>query len=240
MTQIWLSYNNNQERFMLPVLPESFEMVCAGQNTKVGVLNLGALNLIGYPDLETISFSSHFPADPRPYAQYQGVKVGFRKNRLNGQWYEWKSGFIRPFEYVRMIQNWQKKCFPIRLIVTGTTINHAMAIESFTYGQHGPTADVDYTLSLSEYRHPDWKPNGSVYEDGITGVSYKRLSFANTAMSFGSAPGVQIYTCQQGDSFAEVARKTTGDSRNAQKIMNYNGIYDPKAIFPGLELIIDV
>lgn len=222
---------------MLPVLPESIEMNCAGQNTKVSVLNLGALNLIGYPDLEEISFSSHFPADERSYAQYttfkstETIDIHSVNPKFTGPMTYFRSGFIRPFEYVRMIQSWQKRCVPIRFIVTGTMINHAMAIESFSYGKHGPTDDVDYSLSLTEYRHPNWQANGSKYDQNLVGVSYTR----------GILPGsLKLYTCKAGDSFAEIARICTGDSRNAEAIMSYNGIYDPNAIVPGLELIINV
>jgi hypothetical protein len=56
----YLSFNNNEERLRLPVIPSSFEISIPHQNTTVNITNLGEINLIGKPGLATMTIESFF------------------------------------------------------------------------------------------------------------------------------------------------------------------------------------
>ena len=57
----YLSFNNNEERLRLPVIPSSFEISIPHQNTTVNITNLGEINLIGKTGLATMTIESFFP-----------------------------------------------------------------------------------------------------------------------------------------------------------------------------------
>ncbi|MEG0086919.1 MAG: hypothetical protein RR817_10640 [Niameybacter sp.] len=57
----YLSFNNNEERLRLPVIPSSFEVAIPNQNTTVNITNLGEVNLIGKTGLAAMIIESFFP-----------------------------------------------------------------------------------------------------------------------------------------------------------------------------------
>lgn len=208
--EIWLSQNNNQERLLLPVNPETIEMSADGKNTIVDVFNLGELNLIGKKGLDQISIESHFPCEWRRYCQY--------------------SAFPSPYECVELIKKWWRTTRPISLIITNTSINHAMAIESFTYRQNPGPADVYYTLDLKEYVFTD--------SSSINGMVPERMHLITCEGNRGGKMVPWIYKVQEGDTLNSIALKTTGNSGNVTVIQSKNGLSDPTSIFPGMELLI--
>lgn len=129
--ETWLSFNNNEQRLRLPVLPSSFEVVVGNMNTRVNINEIGNINLIGKSDLKEITIESFFPAQEYYFVEY--------------------NGFPSPYSCVEMIEGWRKSGKPIRLIITETNINLPMAIENFSYREKDGTGDVYYSLELAEY-----------------------------------------------------------------------------------------
>jgi hypothetical protein len=129
--ELWLSFNNNEQRLRLPILPSSFQVEVGNLNTRVNINEIGNINLIGKSNLKEIVIESFFPAQEYYFVEY--------------------TGFPRPYECVEIIEAWRKSGRPIRLIITETNINLPIAIENFSYREKDGTGDVYYSLELAEY-----------------------------------------------------------------------------------------
>ena len=128
---IYLSVNNRAEVFMLPVVPPSFKVLKPQTANTFETVSRGELLLIGQSKLKGISFSSFFPI--------QGHNYSFLRNRDMWGW-----------DYVDKLDSWIEQKLPIRLIITDTPINIAVAISNFEY-EIKSDGDLMYTLELSEF-----------------------------------------------------------------------------------------
>lgn len=139
---IFLSVNNRTEWMQIPVLPEEFKITKPQGNENFETVTGSELKLIGNPKLKSISFSSFFPARDytfiRDNNQYSdGTKVIY-------------SGGCRGFEYIDALDRWKNEKLPIRLIITDTPINMAVAVENFEYSIRRD-GDLYYSITLDEF-----------------------------------------------------------------------------------------
>lgn len=186
--EVWLSWQNNKERLRLPILPY-FEVMVGNLNTRVNICEIGNINLIGKSDLKEVTLESFFPAKEYYFCEY--------------------TGFPKPYECVELIEGWRKSGKPIRLIITETPINIAMAIENFSYREKDGTGDVYYSLELAEYV--------------FVGVKQDSKSHGYIQNNIRPAKEIpQTYVVKPNDNLITVAKKTTGNSANAKLIADRN------------------
>lgn len=133
---IYLSINNREQVIKLPVMPSEFNVMSPQNNEVYETISQGDLKLIGLRGLKSISISSFFPVKSYPF---------LRDRNLRG------------WDYVNRIESWYDRRLPIRLTITNTPINLAMAIENFEYGPKDGTGDIYYTLNLEEFRFVNLK-----------------------------------------------------------------------------------
>ena len=202
--EIWLSFNSDAEQLRLPVLPPTFEVSVGNMNTRININELGNINLIGKSDLREMSIETFFPNQDYYFCEY--------------------FGFPNPYHCVEMLESWRNSGKPIRLIITETGINIAMAIESLTYGEKDGTGDVYFTLELAEYVFVE------VRQDS------KSHGYAQTSIR----PAKEIpktYIVKSGDTLTSIAKKVTGNGANYKAIAKKNGIKNPNKISIGQELV---
>ncbi len=130
---IFLSINNREQVIKLPVVPISFKIKSPYDNTTWDTVSIGKIKLIGRRGLKGITISSFFPNRDYPFA----------KDKTYSAW-----------EYANIIEQWRARRIPVRLIITDTPINEAMAIDDFEYGPQDGSGDVYYTLVLEEFKFP--------------------------------------------------------------------------------------
>lgn len=199
----YLSFNNNEERIRLPVIPSSFEVSIPHQNTTVNINQLGEINLIGKTGLMSMTIESFFPNQQYSFCLYRD--------------------FQKPYEYTKQLLKWKESGRPIRVIVTGTPINYAMAIESLTYSEVDGTGDVYFNLELKEYKFIK-VPSSNTLTTPTTQRETKSLA--------------TNYTVQKGDTLWLIAKKVTGDGVNYKAIAQKNNITNPDKIQIGQKLVI--
>ncbi|MEV2908758.1 LysM domain-containing protein [Paenibacillus larvae] len=132
---IWLSYNNQEEGFKLPVNPETIEVKSGGNGKTYNVLGLGEVNVIQDRKLSGIEFESLFPAADYPFIEQDAI-------------------LLQPSHYIEYIEKWWATNRPIRFVYVGDTvdINLAVSIENFDYKEKaGSPRDIEYKLSLKKY-----------------------------------------------------------------------------------------
>lgn len=131
---IWLSFNNQQEGFQIPVNPESIEVKDATDGKTYDILKLGEINVIKSPKLTEYEWSSFFPAQAYPFLATDLV--------------------LEPKQYVDYINKWKGTKRPIRFIYTSDIfdINEAVSIEEFQWKEvAGGEGDIEYTIRLKKY-----------------------------------------------------------------------------------------
>lgn len=130
--EIYLCWNNDEKRMLLPINPSSFEASASQNNQSLYVHNLGEIALKGKRGLYSITLESFFPAQ----------KYGFQHG-----------GFHKPYDYYcAKLKKLFERNETMHLIITDTDINMFCTIENFVHGEADQSGDVSYTLELKEYR----------------------------------------------------------------------------------------
>lgn len=126
---IYLSVNNRETVMILPVIPSEFT-ITKPQNTETfETVSKGELQLIGVPKLKGITIETFFPIRDYPFLRDRSMKG---------------------WEYVYLIDTWILEKLPIRLVISETPINMAVAVKDFQYGIK-TDGDLWYSLELEEF-----------------------------------------------------------------------------------------
>lgn len=116
-------------------------------------------------------------------------------------YYDQYSGYPSPKKCVKLVKK-MKKNGVIRFIVT-PLINYEATIEQFEWKYIDGTEDIHYTMEIKRYRRPVKK------------------------RSTKKAKKVTV-TVKKGDTWAKLAKKYTGSSKNAKKIAKQNKMANRK------------
>lgn len=211
--EFWLSVDNHSEKLQLPVNPSEFRLTTGNINETVSIVDLGDINLLGGEGLAEIELSSFFPKNYAPYCAYRSIPD--------------------PYDAVKTIEQWRKAKKPLRLIITDTDVNLLCTIESFEYGEHGGTRDVNYALSLKEYRYITIEQ----VVDQPTTTAVKGVSGARPV----TKPTPKTYTVKSGDNLSLISKRVYGDSSKWRQIYDANKSViggNPNLIYPGQQLVI--
>ena len=221
----------NERIIQLPVNPESITISGQANNNTVDTVGQGEINDIGFAGLKELSIESFFPA------------------RDNGEGYiNTSGGFEGPEFYVKFFEDIKKDRKPFRLIITQLDINMLVSVESFEHTYQFGTDDVDYSLSLKEYKEHNvriLKPvsNGYMFVYSIVRI----FSIAAPTTTNSNRPVEKSipkqYTVVNGDSLWKIAQKFLGSGSRWREIYTYTNNKsiiggNPNLIYPGQVLSI--
>lgn len=116
-------------------------------------------------------------------------------------YYDQYTGYPSPSECVDMVQNMQKKGV-VQLIIT-PYIDVKATIENFNWTAKGAAGDIYYSIELKQYR-------------------------VLTAKRAQKAVKKRTVVVKKGDTWASLAKKYTGNSKNAGKIKKANSMQNKK------------
>lgn len=130
--KFFLEYNN--QVVTLPVNPQSLKVISAGSNKTEEIVKLGEINLLKDMKLKTITIESFFP---------RSFNSSFLINALLS---------LEPLYYINFINDIRNKKKPVRLVISDTNINMLVSIDDFEYGLVAGDIDINYKLTLKEYK----------------------------------------------------------------------------------------
>jgi LysM domain len=204
---IWLSFNNQQEGFQIPINPGEIAMLDGSNGATYDIVELGEINVIKSPKLTPFSFSSIFPAQEYPFISSSVV--------------------LEPYEYVNMIKRWMETKWPIRFVFTGSSfdINEAVSIEKFDWKEvSGGNGDIEYSLQLKKY---------VFFSAQRVSVTTRQIGSSETVViEKGSKPRQndrqppKTHTLAPGENLWSVAKGELGDDSQWREIQKLNGISD--------------
>ncbi|WP_068773458.1 LysM peptidoglycan-binding domain-containing protein [Paenibacillus sp. FJAT-26967] len=201
---IYLSFNNQENGFRLPVNPEEIEVSGGVEGKSYNLVKGGEINIPKDPQLTEISFSSFFPAVRYPFVV--------------------DTVLLEPFRYVQLIESWMATRRPMRFVFVGSNfdINLAATISSFTWKEAaGSPGDIEFDMTLKKYvfyaaRRVIVKTNSSG-EQVQAAEQPKRQDEKQTP---------KTYTLKAGDSLWKVAKTVLGDESRFKEIQKFNGFTD--------------
>ena len=121
------------EKFTLPVTPAKYEVTTGQNNRVVDILDYGEAVLFGNPQVVKLSFSCFFPSTTHDYPFVVGDS-------------------LEPSDAVEKIIGWKEAKKPIRVIITDSPFNKAMALNKFTYREQDGSRDIYYTMEFVEWK----------------------------------------------------------------------------------------
>lgn len=121
------------EKFTLPVTPWEYSVSSGQLNKVVGITQVGEALIFSNPKLRTLRMSCFFPDPDHPYP----FVVGDEK---------------KPIECVELLTKWKESKKPVRVTISDSPVNMAMAIMRLDYQEKDCSRDIYYTLELTEYK----------------------------------------------------------------------------------------
>jgi nucleoid-associated protein YgaU len=215
---MYLSFNNQQEGFYLPVLPEKLEIQKKGKGKSFEIVGLGEINVIQNLELASISIESFFPVEPFPHTVPEPKADPEKKTEP-----VMPKLLAEPQWYVDKIDKWMASGRPIRFIFTGSkfSVNLPMSIEQFDrWESAGTVGEIGFRLSLKEYVFYAAKKVLVVQQGG------KPVLRVEKAARPDERPGPKTYTLKAGDTLIKVAKKQFGNDARWKEIQKLNGITD--------------
>lgn len=202
---IWLSWNNQEEGFELPILPREIGPSIRGDGTEHDVYGgLGKINVIKDRGLAEYTIESFFPARAYPFITASIV--------------------LEPQTYVDYILRWWETKRPIRFVAETEmiAINTAASIENFEWKEvAGSPGDISFSLQLKEYRfYAAQRVPVTQNTDGTTTIQ------KTTPVRPDERIPPKTYTLASGDNLWKVAQKVLGDGSRWREIQKLNGISD--------------
>lgn len=220
----FFDYNNDTIR--LPVNPEKFSINVEQEGTKKTIVGLGAINIIGDVQLQTIEFEAEFPCQQLSYIT--------TKNQFKG-----------PYFYVEKFMQYMNNKKPIRFVLTRNyleakdlkNISILVTIESLNISEDAlEEGDLKIAFSLLEYKAYTSKTVNIVIEN--TTRIIKQESPPRPVAN--SVSETRTYTVVRGDCLWNIAKRYYGKGSEYMKIYNANRdkIKKPSLIYPNQVLVI--
>lgn len=197
-------------------LPVPVQEVSVKSGTDINTISLakgGELGIFAGKKLDTISFSSFYPATERSYCQYPG--------------------FPSVETFINTIETAQKEGNPVRFIITETDINKQFLVDSFekTYKING-RGDLNFSLSLVEYKE--------IVIPKIAPANTNKAPTPKRPTDKKENKGSKTHIVKRGDTLWGLAKKYYGDGSKYMKIANANKdkVKNPNLIIDGWKLVI--
>lgn len=188
----------------LPVVEPTFEIEEPHSNQEEHIVGFGGVNMIGKRGLKTFNYSSFYPSYyDSSYCQMRSL--------------------LKPTKFVTKMLNFKNGRNKVRLVIAKYKINGLYTIENFKWKPDEGTDDINYTISMKEYRLPTV---------ATAQYAYEVYNFQYTKDTKIVEP--QNYLIQEGDTLQIVARKFNMQVKDLwQDNLNRPGILYDGSLVPG-------
>lgn len=215
--EMWLNYDNDNMKYLFPMLPESLKYTYKGLATSVEIDKFGEVFHKGKRGAGVITFSSIFPPEwSGSYCQCD------------------KSHFQKPKDWISYIKKLMNESAPAHFVLTGgpMAIDVYVIITNFSVSEEGgDVGAAHFSLELKEYRTVTIEKYTK--KKKTTKKTTKKKRPSNKKKS-------KTYKVKSGDCLWNIAKKFYGNGALYTKIYNANKskIKNPNLIYPGQVLTI--
>lgn len=204
---VYITELDSGVRVGLPLTPESVKYKSEGKFASYNIIGTGEVRLPDGEKLTKFSWKGRLPGE-----SMRNMKI------VNSQ--EWRSAN----EIQRIFENWRKKGKKLRLLVTGTIINHDVYLESYQ-SDASKKDTIEYSISFVVAKdiivHTTTELNiANTTKKDDTATTKPRTASAQAATS--AKAKKQTYTVKRGDTLWGIAKKFLGNGSRWKEIYNLN------------------
>lgn len=178
----------------IPWLPQEIEVDFGSMRVmEYDILDQGPVEIPNGSELGTITFSSIFPGEGRKNLPF-----------LRGS-------FSNPQNYEKKLNNWKKTGAKLKVLITGTSINHPVYAQKFASKHAGGYGDISYQLTLKTRRDIE-----------ITSVKAKKTTSNKNKAKSSNTSSAKTYKIKSGDTLWAIAGKFLGKNTRWKEIYTLN------------------
>lgn len=210
-TDIYIREKNGSRELRIPWTPEKITFKANGTRfATYDILDRGEVWIPNGSNIHGYSWEGILPGEKNPATQLL----------RGGEW-------LDPKQYQSIWSWWRDNATPLRLLVTGTPINHDVYLDDYTVNYEGAFGDYRYTIEFVDAREfliqevPKAEaPSLGKGKKVATAVSAKKVMPTKRTTSKGT--GSTSYTIKSGDTLWGIAQKTLGSGSRWREIYNAN------------------
>lgn len=195
-TDIYITAIDGNDEIQIPWLPEKIDF---NANDKLmssySILDSGEVKIPAGRNLRSFSWSSIFPGEAHSDLPF-----------LRTEWQD-------PKTYQGILSRWLQNGTPLRLLITGTPINHDVYLSSYSVEYAGGHGDYAYSISFIEKR------DIIIQGEKTAGAS---ATSTNATKNATASPQSTTYTIKSGDTLWSIAQKHLGSGTKYSTLYNLN------------------
>ncbi len=217
---VYITELDTGTRIALPLPPEAVKCKSDSKFITYNIIDVGEVKLPNGEKLVKFSWSGRLPGASMRHMRMVSAS-------------DWRS----PKEIQGIFSMWRRYGKKLRLLVTGTTINHDVYLDSYTV-DNSKFDTVEYSISFSVakdimvYTTTELNIENTTKKDTTTTTNERAASSGGAA----SAPKNTTYTVKAGDTLWAIAKKFLGNGSRYPEIYDLNKAIigpDPNLIHPG-------
>lgn len=217
---VYITELDSGTRIALPLPPEAVKCKAEGKFITYNVINAGEVKLPNGEKLVKFSWSGRLPGASMRHMRMVSAS-------------DWRS----PKEIQGIISMWRRYGKKLRLLVTGTTINHDVYLESYTV-DNSKLDTVEYSISFVVAKDILVYTTAELNIENTTKKTTTPTTIERAASAEAAASSSQSTTCtvKSGDTLWTIAKKYLGNGSRYMEIYEANKDIigsNPNLIYPG-------
>ncbi len=217
---VYITELDSGTRIALPLPPEAVKCKAEGKFITYNVINAGEVKLPNGEKLVKFSWSGRLPGASMRHMRMVSAS-------------DWRS----PKEIQGIISMWRRYGKRLRLLVTGTTINHDVYLESYTV-DNSKLDTVEYSISFVVAKDILVYTTAELNIENTTKKTTTPTTIERAASAEAAASSSQSTTCtvKSGDTLWTIAKKYLGNGSRYMEIYEANKDIigsNPNLIYPG-------
>lgn len=216
---VYITELDTGTRVALPLPPEAVKCKAESKFITYNIIDIGEVKLPNGEKLVKFSWSGRLPGESMKHMRMVSEA-------------DWRS----PKEIQSIFSSWRNRGKKLRLLVTGTTINHDVYLENYTV-DNSKMDTVEYSISFAVAKDIKVYTTKELNLDTDTQQPAQTTNDrAASADATTDTPQKTTYTVKSGDSLWAIAKKLLGDGSRYTEIYDLNKSIigsNPNLIYPG-------